>query len=113
MKIKTLITAIVLLLAMPVAAQFTTTQLAHEVALNELRLPSHPSGTIGFKSCSECGYQTKRVSENTQYELNGERVKLDEFRDAVSHVRKRSEETVIVLHHLKEDVVIKVSIYLR
>ena len=113
MKIKTLITAIVLLLAMPVAAQFTTTQLAHEVALNELRLPSHPSGTIGFKSCSECEYQTKRVSENTQYELNGERVKLDEFRDAVSHVRKRSEETVTVLHHLKEDVVIKVSIYLR
>ena len=68
MKIKVLITVFVLCLALPAAAQFTTTQLAHEVALNELRLPSHPSGTIGFKSCSECEYQTKRVSENTQYE---------------------------------------------
>ena len=97
---------------MPVAAQFTTTQEAYEVAVNELRLPSHESGTIGFKSCSECGYQTKRVSANTQYVLNGERVKLDEFRYAVSHVRKRSEETVTVLHHLKDDVIIKVSIYL-
>ena len=113
MKIKILITAFVLCLALPAAAEFTTTQLAHEVALSELRLPSHPSGTIAFKSCRECVYQTKRVSANITYELNGEPVKLDEFRDAVSHVRKRSEETVTVLHHLKEDVVIKVSIYLR
>ncbi len=113
MKIKVLITAFVLCLALPAAAQFTTTQLAHEVALNALRLPSHPSGTIAFKSFRECEYQTKRVSANTQYMLNGEQVKLDEFRSAVSHVRNRSEETVTVLHHLKEDVVIKVSIYLR
>ncbi len=113
MKIKILITAIVLCLALPAAAQFKTIELAHEVALNELRLPSHPSGTIGFKGCSTCDYQTKRVSANTQYMLNGEHVKLAEFREAVSHVRKRSEETVTVLQHLEEDVVIKVSVYLR
>ncbi len=112
MKIKILITAIVLCLTLPAAAQCRTIELAHEVALDELRLPSHPSGTIGFKTCNDCEYQTKRVSANITYELNGEQVKLDEFRDAVSHVRKRSEETVTVLHHLKDDVVIKVSIYL-
>ena len=62
MKIKILITAIVLTLAMPAVAEFKTVQLAHEVALSDLRLPSHPSGTIGFKGCSECEYQTERVS---------------------------------------------------
>ena len=113
MKIKILITALVLTLPMPAVADFKTVQLAHEVALSDLRLPSHPSGTIGFKGCSECEYQTERVSANTQYMLNGEHVKLAEFREAVSHVRKRSEETVTVLHHLEEDVIIKVSIYLR
>ncbi len=112
MKIKVLITAFVLCLALPAAAQFTTTQLAHEVALNELRLPSHPSGTIGFKTCNDCEYQTKRVSANITYELNGEQVKLAKFREAVSHVRKRSEETVVVLQHLEDDVITKVSIYL-
>ncbi len=112
MKIKILITAIVLFLALPAAAQFRTIELAHEVALDELRLPSHPSGTIGFKACSECEYQTKRVSASTQYMLNGQQVKLDKFREAVSGVRKRSEATVTVLQHLEKNVVIKVSIYL-
>ncbi len=113
MKIKILITAIVLALAMPAVADFTTVQLAHEVVLSELRLPSHPSGTIGFKGCSTCEYRTERVSAATQYELNGEHVPLAEFRNAISHVRNRSDETATVLHHLQEDVVLKVSIYLQ
>jgi len=112
MKIKILITALVLTLAMPAAAQFTTVQLAHEVALSELRLPSHPTGTIGFKSCSECEYQTKRVSEHTRYVVDGRAVPLDKFRSAVSHIRNRSEHAVTVLQHLEDNVITQVSISL-
>jgi hypothetical protein len=112
MKIKIMMTALVLILAMPAAAQFTTVQLAHEVVLSELRLPSHVSGTIAFKGCSDCAYQTKRVSERTRYMVNGRSVPLDKFRGAVSHIRNRSEQYVTVLHHLEDDVVTQVSISL-
>ncbi len=112
MKIKILITALVLTLAMPAVAEFTTVQLAHEVVLSELRLPSHVGGTIAFKSCSDCPYQTKRVSEHTRYVVDGRAVPLDKFRSAVSHIRKRSEQWVTVLHHLENNVVTQVSISL-
>ena len=112
MKIKILMTALVLALAMPAAAEFTTVQLAHEVALSELRLPSHVSGTIAFKGCSDCAYQTERVSERTRYMVNGRSVPLDKFRGAVSHIRNRNEQYVTVLHHLEDDVVTQVSISL-
>lgn len=112
MKIKILMTALVLTLAMPAAAQFTTVQLAHEVALSELRLPSHVSGTIAFKGCSECPYQTERVSERTRYIVNGRNVPLAKFRSAVSRIRKRSEQYVTVLQHLEDNVVTQVSISL-
>ena len=112
MKIKILMTALVLTLAMPAAAQFTTVQQAYEVVLSELRLPSHASGTIGFKSCRDCAYQTERVSEHKRYIVNGHSVPLDKFRSAVSRVRNRSEQAVTVLHHLEDDVVTQVSISL-
>jgi len=112
MKIKILITALVLTLALPAAAEFTTVQLAHEVALSDLRLPSHLSGTIGFKGCSTCEYRTERVSESTRYMVNGRSVPLDKFRSTVSRIRNRSEQAVTVLHHLEDDVVTQVSISL-
>ena len=113
MKIKILITALVLTLAMPAIADFKTVQLAHEVVLSELRLPSYVGGTIGFKGCSDCPYQTERVSEDTRYFVDGRSVPLDKFRNAVSHIRNRSEQWVTVLHHLDNDVVTQVSISLQ
>lgn len=112
MKIKALMSAILLTLALPLAAQIRTVQLAHEVALADLRLPQSEGGTIGFKSCAECEYQTERVTAETRWSLNGRTVRLDDFRLGLAAAADRSSVFVTVLHHLEEDRVTEVSVYL-
>jgi hypothetical protein len=113
MKCKLIIAAALLSLALPAGAQFVTVQQAYEVPLNELRLPVSESGTIGFKECDKCTYMTESVSPMTRYVVNGHDVTLEKFRQAISRVADRNMETVTVLHHLENDEVTQVSIYLR
>jgi len=71
MKTKLLIAIAMMGLALPVAADFTTVQVAYEVALSEVRLPRNEKGTIAFKECDDCEYQTKRVSADVRYRVDG------------------------------------------
>ena len=105
-------TAIALTLAMPAAAQFVTIVEAHEVALSEIRLPGHPAGTMSFKACKECEYQTVRVSPNTRYVVDGKSVTLEKFRRAAATVRERSMKAVTVKQHLRENVITAIEINL-
>lgn len=113
MKSRLLAFAAAVLLALPAAAQFKTIQLAHEVQLSQLRLPGTDAGTIGFKPCEACEYQTERVSADTVYVINDRPVTLKEFSDRLSRVNDRSNTFVTVLHHLEDDVVSRVSVQLR
>lgn len=113
MKCKLIIAAALLSLALPAGAQLVTVQQAYEVPLTELRLPASESGTIAFRECDKCVYMTERVSPATRYVVNGHNVSLDKFRDAVSRVADRNSETVTVLHHLENNVVTQVTVYLR
>lgn len=113
MKFKVFAIAIALVLALPAVAQMRTIQLAHEVALNELRLPGTESGTIGFKPCEDCDYRTERVSPETTYLVNDKRVSLKDFTDALSRVNDRDGTFITVLHHLERDVVTSVWVQLR
>ena len=54
MKLKLLITAALLSLALPAAADFKQVQEAYEVALSDMRLPRADGGTIAFKECAKC-----------------------------------------------------------
>ncbi len=110
MKFKILVTALLLSLALPAAAQFTTIAAAYEVAASDLRLPQSESGTIAYKRCAECSYETKRVDESTVWEINGARTTLEKFRRTVSRLENPGAETVQVLHHLDRDRVTKVWI---
>ena len=112
MKTKLLIAAAMISLALPAAADFTTVQLAYEVALSEVRLPRNENGTIAFKECKDCEYKTMRVSANIRYEVDGLTVTLKQFRELTKHVADRDNETVTVLHHLEDNRVTKVSVYL-
>ena len=60
MKLKIIITALVLSLALPVAAEFRTIQAAYEIALDHVRLPRLESGTIAYKKCAECPFLEER-----------------------------------------------------
>jgi hypothetical protein len=65
MKIKMIVTALLLSLSITAAAQFKTIAEAYEVAPSDVRLPQNEAGTIAFKKCSDCSYTTKRVTAAT------------------------------------------------
>ncbi len=112
MKIKAMIAALMLGLSLSAAAQITTVQLSHEVRLSDIRLPQSSGGTIGYKTCDDCAYETTRVSSYTRYTFNGQRMTLDKFRVAVSRVGDRNGIYATVLQHLEEDVVTAVTVTL-
>ena len=112
MKLKVLITAALLCLALPAAAEFKIVQDAYEIALSDLRLPRNESGTLAFKECESCDFMTVRVGAYTRYQINGKAVPLKEFRAAMAKVVDRDNEAVTVLRHVKRNQVTAVSVYL-
>ena len=114
MKFKTLIAAIVLSLALPVAAEMHALEQAHEVNLSEMRLPVHETGTIAFRAaCFNCAHQTLRVNANTRYVLDGHDVTLEKFRKAMARVTERGEQVVTLFQDLEDDLILRVSVYIR
>lgn len=112
MKLKLLIAAVLLGLALPAAADLKLIQKAYEVALSDMRLPRVDGGTIGFKECETCEYVRIRVGAGTTYRLNGQALPLAKFRAALSNVEDREAQPVTVLHHLELDLVTNVSVNL-
>jgi hypothetical protein len=110
MNIKTLLIAILLGVALPVAADFKTVSLAHEVSLSNFRVPISTNSVVSFKNCDNCEPQTARATPQTQYILNGQPVPLKEFREMVFQVKDRAHTAVIVLQHLETNSVISVSV---
>jgi hypothetical protein len=110
MEFRALIAAIILGFALPAAADFKTIAEAHEVSLDNLRLPQSESGAVTFKTCAECAYLTKPVSEDMQWVLNGNSLPLDKFRRGLLLIADREATAVTVLHHLEDDRVIRVEV---
>lgn len=112
MKLRVLITAALLSLALPAAADLVQVQEAYEVALSNMRLPRADGGTIAFKECDKCEYKRMRVGSDMRYRLNGKDVTLKQFREAMATVEDREHEAVTVLHHLERNQVTAVSVNL-
>ena len=112
MKLKIIITALVLSLALPVAAEFRTIQAAYEIALDHVRLPRLESGTIAYKKCAECPFETKRVGAATGWVINGKSMTLTKFRANLSKVDDRGNRIVTILHNLEQDRVTRVSVWI-
>ena len=110
MNIKSLLFAMLLGFSLPVAAEFKTVSLAHEVALSNFRVPPSLNAGVSFKTCDDCEMQTIRSTPRTQYIINGQPVTLKEFRKAVFKVRDRSNNIVIVLQHLETNTIVSVSV---
>ena len=102
---RTAFLALLLGSSLPAAANFEIVSKAHEVSLADLRLPGHANGTLSFKPCATCDYETVRVTSATVYEANRQALDLDDFRTALGNVRDRREVTVTVLHHLESDTI--------
>ena len=110
MNIKTLLLAILLGLALPVAADFRTVSLAHEISLSNLRIPISTNAGVSFKNCDDCKVQTVRATPTTQYIVNGRATTLKEFREMVFQVKDRANNIVTVLQHLETNTIVSVSV---
>ena len=112
MKLKLIIAATMLGLAMPAAAEYEPFNEAYEVWLSDIRLPQSETGTITFKPCSSCEFRTHYVDVNVRWFLNGAVVSFEEFQAATRRVMERNSKSVTVLHNPGSDRVIRVSMYL-
>ena len=113
MRFKVLIAAISLALPMSGVAQFRTIAEAYEVRLSDLRLPQSEGGTVAYKTCDACAYESKLVSSDVQWILAGRSLPLQEFRRSLAAVTDWEDTPAMVLHHLESDRVTRVSVHPR
>jgi hypothetical protein len=92
-------------------AQFRTIAEAYEVRLSDLRLPQSEGGSVAYKTCDACVYESKLVSSDVQWILDGLSLPLEEFRSNLAAVTDRENTSVTVLHHLESDRVTRVSVH--
>ncbi len=112
MKATTLIAALLLTLAMPAAAQLGKVNTrAYEASLSTLRLPQSDAGSVGFRACEACEYQTRLVAANVLYKINNERVKLVDLRSRMSELRQQDNSSATIVHDLATDRITEVAIW--
>lgn len=112
MKLKIVVIALALCLAMPAAAQFKAITEAYEVALEGFRAPTKANGGVVFRPCSTCKLTRLRVTADTLYKVKGERVRLDEFRRVIESAPDPEEVSVTVEHHLERNVIVMLDVWL-
>jgi len=113
MNTKIIVAVATLILAVPAFAEFTLITEGAEVALSDVRLPRNDGGTISYKSCRQCDYETRRVDRDARWLLNGRDVGLQKFRKQVEDVVDPGEQAVTVTRHIESNRVVQVSIRLR
>lgn len=97
--------------AVPVLANpFPVVVKAYESNLPSLRLPGNSSGTLTFKACADCDFQTVRVTPGTRYEANGQVYDLEHFRKLVANLDERSNAAVTIKHHLESNTITAVKV---
>jgi len=112
MRTKILVTAFALILALPAAAGFRTIQEAYELPVDDVRLPATATGTVAFRKCGNCPFETKRLSSDVSFHINGNATTLGKFKARVAELT-RPDEILTVLHHLEKDQVTRISVWIR
>lgn len=105
MQIRKLFVALLVCASVPAAADFVTIVKAHEVAVADLRLPGNTGGTLSFKACGDCDYQTVRVTSATQYEANNRSYTLEDFRKELERIDNPRNVHVTVMQHLESNTI--------
>lgn len=113
MKMKLIISAVALLLTMPAAADFTLVTSGAEVALSDVRLPRNAGGTIAYKACASCDYETYRVSSDARWLINGKSMTLSDFRQRIALVTNPERRATTVTRHIESNQITKVRVTVR
>lgn len=111
MRVQTFLFAVLASLSFAAFAQSNIISKAHEVRVNELRLPGNIVGQVAFKRCKSCKMQVIRVTTETRYALDGRDVPLEELKKAVDAITDKSKSFATVIHHLKSNTVVAVRVF--
>ena len=85
----------------------------YEALVKSVRMPDSANGTITVKECEKCDYETYRVTERTVYALNGESMRLDDFRLAIEELKQSGDHNINVRRDLQTNTISKVFVYTR
>lgn len=83
---------------------------AYELTLAQFTAPATANAGIAFKECDECEVLRMRVTDATSYSINGNQVRLEKFRQALSQIRDREQASVTVLRHLESNTVVSIGV---
>lgn len=110
MNFKKLLTITLICVGIAASAQGDVVSQAHELTLSQFTAPTTANSGIAFKECDDCDRLRTRVTNATNYAIDGKRVRLEKFRSAVSQVRDRDNTFVTVLRHLESNTVLSISV---
>lgn len=94
--IKTLTIAALLSFATLASAQGVPPSTTFEISIFSVNLPVSANGRISIRECDDCDYHSIRVTPQTVYQVNGQTLKLDDFRKAITDLRRDGDTTVNV-----------------
>lgn len=109
MHIRKIVASLLVCISLSATAEFTTIELVHEIALNNLTVPAAATGNLMFKECDDCDALRVRMTRDTQFMVSGKNVGLKNFRKAVFQVRDRRAITILVRQHLASDTIMSLN----
>ena len=110
MNIKKLLTITLICIGFAASTSGQIVSQAYELSLGAFTAPTTTNSNASFKECDDCDLMRVRVTETTNYSVNGSSVLLEDFRLAVSGASDPDEASVVVLHHLESDTVLSIDL---
>lgn len=110
MNFKNLLTVTLICIGFTAIAHGQVVSRAHELGLSNFSAPTTANSTIAFKKCNDCELISARVTAATRYSVNGDTVRLEDFREAITLATDPDNASVVVLHHLESDTVVSIDL---
>lgn len=82
----------------------------YEATVHKLRLPTTSNGTIAVRESEKDDFETYRVTERTLYLLNGNNMRLDDFRAVIENLRLDGDKNVNVVRNIETNTITKVYV---
>ena len=115
MTIKNLLAIALVSLALPLVAdaQFREITRTYELELSNFQAPATQHGVAVFRQCGDCDRLRVRATANTQYRINGQPVRFDDFRQALAEFNGDRDDVYVGLkRHLESDTVVYIDVHL-
>lgn len=114
MKLRKIVPALLLSLALPAMAEITTLIDAVETSVANINVPPGPNGRLSFKACGTACDDAElivvRLTPATIYTVRGQVMNFKDFRKAFYNLRAGAEGYALVTYDTERDTVTSVLI---